>query len=354
MRLPTVAVLWLFMYSYIDVHAQYSIHVFDTLSYNYSGNASIRKISFRGISSPNEHTVWASGSKGTVALSTDGGKTVRVKQLKGYETSDFRDIHAWDDKRAVVMSSGTPALILTTFDGGLTWNETFRQNDTAWFLDDIDFWDTNNGIAIADPIHSRFMLLRTEDGGRSWKLMDTANAPRAHSGESLFAASGTALRCLATDAFGFVTGGSVSRLISYTGQTFTETRLNLKQGKSSCGANSFVQCGRDSFLVVGGDYSDSTATTGNSWLATLKATIKINVDNTFPSGHLNHYASAVDAIPARKSGTVYMATGTNGTYIYTKTWTKISPVPFHTLTKSKHGRIIYFAGGSGKLGRISY
>ncbi|MFN4971858.1 MAG: hypothetical protein ACK4Y6_04580 [Bacteroidota bacterium] len=353
MRLPTAAAALLFIFTYLNTHAQYTIQLFDTLTYTYTGDASLRKISFRGISSPDESVMWASGSKGTVARTTNGGKQVTLNQLKGYESSDFRDIHAWDDKHAVVMSSGTPALILTTHDGGQTWNESFRQNDSAWFLDAIDFWDSKNGMAIADPIHSRFMILRTSDGGKTWKLMDTAVAPIAHAGESLFAASGTALRCLGKNTFAFVTGGSVARLIVYAGNAFTETLLNVKQGKTSCGANSFVPCGNDSFMVVGGDYSDSTASTGNSCMVTIKAS-DVKVEPTHLSSLLNYYASAVDEIRNSKSGKVYIATGTNGTYMYTNTWNKINPIPFHTLTVSKRGRILYVAGGAGKLGRIHY
>lgn len=53
---------------------------------------SIPSVSLRGLSVVDDNTVWASGSKGHVLRSVDGGKSFQKMQLKGYEKSDFRDI----------------------------------------------------------------------------------------------------------------------------------------------------------------------------------------------------------------------------------------------------------------------
>ena len=54
-------------------------------------------ISIRGLSVPSENVIWASGSKGSVVKSEDGGASFSWMQIKGYEQRDFRSIHAWND-----------------------------------------------------------------------------------------------------------------------------------------------------------------------------------------------------------------------------------------------------------------
>src|SRR5690554_6307826 len=89
-------------------------------------NEEKQDISFRGISVLDNSVSWVSGTQGTVGMSFNGGKTMKWVSPKGYETRDFRDIHSWDYKTAIVMAAGSPGLILKTKDGGHTWYEVFK------------------------------------------------------------------------------------------------------------------------------------------------------------------------------------------------------------------------------------
>ena len=51
--------------------------------------------SIRGLSVVNDKTAWVSGSKGTIAITNNGGKTWDWQQVKGFEKTDFRDIEAF-------------------------------------------------------------------------------------------------------------------------------------------------------------------------------------------------------------------------------------------------------------------
>src|SRR6185369_7041332 len=83
------------------------------------------RASFRGLSVVNEKVVWISGARATVVRTVDGGKTWSVDTIPGKGTLDLRDIHAFDAKTAVAISSGEAekglANILRTTDGGATW-----------------------------------------------------------------------------------------------------------------------------------------------------------------------------------------------------------------------------------------
>src|SRR6185369_17765504 len=61
---------------------------------------------FRGVSAASKSIVWASGSGGTFAQTTDGGATWHSTVMPGAEGLDFRDVEAVDANKAYVLSIG--------------------------------------------------------------------------------------------------------------------------------------------------------------------------------------------------------------------------------------------------------
>src|SRR5687768_261650 len=154
------------------------------------------KTDIRGISVVNDMVVWASGSKGTIGKSTDGGKTWKWSIVKGFEQRDFRDIEAFDAATAVIIAVDAPAYILKTFDGGESWKIVYENKKEGMFLDALEFWNEVSGIVIGDPIDGKIFVARTFDGGGSWMEIPDNYRPVADSGEAFFAASGTNVRAL--------------------------------------------------------------------------------------------------------------------------------------------------------------
>ena len=120
-------------------------------------------VSIRGLSIPNQQTIWASGSGGNIAKSEDGGNTFIWSQVKGYEKRDFRSIHAWNKKEAIIVAVAAPAVILKTKDGGANWVKVYENTDTSMFLDAIDFINPKKGYVIGDPINGHFYFLQTKN-----------------------------------------------------------------------------------------------------------------------------------------------------------------------------------------------
>jgi len=149
----------------------------------------------RGVSAIDEAVVWASGSKGTVVRTTDGGATWQVASGPWDQSLDFRDVEAVDANTVYVLSigSGAQARIYKTTDGGKTWKNVFTNSDSAAFYDAIAFWDASTGLALSDPVNGRFKILRTVDGGSTWTAVDSEGLPPALAREGAFAASGTCL-----------------------------------------------------------------------------------------------------------------------------------------------------------------
>src|SRR6478672_4920027 len=98
-----------------------------------------RKTSLRGLSVVDDNVLWASGSSGTVARSTNGGKTFEWITIPGYQQRDFRDVEAFDANTALIMAVAEPAIILKTKDAGNTWKKVFEDSTKGMFLDAMDF-----------------------------------------------------------------------------------------------------------------------------------------------------------------------------------------------------------------------
>ena len=304
-----------------------------------------KPVSIRGLSVVDDNIAWVSGTKGTIALTRDGGKTWNWQQVKGFEKADFRDIEAFSDKKAVVMSSGTPALILKTIDGGASWQVNYNNADTSYFFDAMDFDSPKHGVVLGDPIKGKFVLMETNDGGETWRAHK--NPPDALPGEAAFAASGTCMR-IVKGAIGIASGGTAARFIYFnvTLGSWEYNPLPIVHHKSSQGAFSFAM-GGDRGLFVGGDYADDKKVDSVAAVALprLDATLTYYPIKTGPWG----FQSCIEYL----SGDTFLSTGTPGSNITAdggKTWTKIDGTSYNVCRKAKHGKLVLLAGGGGKIG----
>jgi photosystem II stability/assembly factor-like uncharacterized protein len=299
-------------------------------------------VSIRGLSVVNDKVAWLSSSSGYTAITHDGGRTWQWQQVKGFEKADFRDIEAFSDKEAIIMSSGTPALILKTTDGGVSWQLKYRNDDKAYFLDALDFSNKRHGLILGDPIDKKFLLLETNDGGDNWHKL--ANLPDAEEGEAAFAASGTCIRLLKDGSVGFVTGGKVARYFTAGPkyEKWFDVNLPIAQGKESQGAFSLALYG---LAFVGGDYSNNKETEGTS-VYFKGATIKNGYEHSStPSG----YQSCVECIKDAD----YISTGTTGSNFTNdggRNWRQIDTTSFNVCRKAKNGKLVLLAGDKGKIG----
>jgi photosystem II stability/assembly factor-like uncharacterized protein len=308
------------------------------------------KTSLRGVSAVTDNVVWVSGSNGTVGRSSNGGKTWKWMQVKGFEKKEFRDIEAFDATRAIIMSVDTPAYILKTIDGGESWKVVYENKTKGMFLDAMEFWNEASGIVIGDPIDGKFFIGRTFDGGDSWQDMPADKRPVADSGEACFAASGTNIRKLDRDEAVFISGGMKSRLFTKNNPVL----LPIIQGKETAGANSIAVYdngklkGGNRMIVVGGDFNADSSTFkncfytndgGNSW----------NAPHTAPHGYRScvEYVTKKDIISCGINGIDYSADGG-------KNWRWISKEGFNACRLAKAGTVVYLAGNNGKVGKIEF
>jgi len=300
--------------------------------------------SIRGLSVVDDHVAWISASKGAIAITQDGGETWDWKQVAGFEKSDFRDIEAFSAKEAIIMSSGTPAVILKTVDGGESWKVKYQNADSAYFFDAMDFDGLKHGLVLGDPIKGKFLLMETKDGGETWQPF--SNPPDALPGEAAFAASGTCLR-YAKNAITIVSGGTRSSLFQFNSgqEAWSQIILSFPKQKPSQGSFS-VAIHRDQILIVGGDYANDKRTDSVSCYLSYLGFVPLF---SFPQKAPQGFQSCVEYI----NGSTFLSTGTPGSNITTdggKTWTQIDDSSYNVCRKAKHGSLVLLAGDHGRIG----
>ncbi len=301
------------------------------------------KTSLRGLSVVNDKIIWVSGSNGMIGRSIDSGNTWKWVQVKGFEKTDFRDIEAFDENIAVIMGVDAPAYILRTIDGGQTWKLVFENKTKGMFLDAMEFWNIQSGIVIGDPVDGRFFIARTFNGGDTWQNIPEENYPVADSGEACFAASGTNIRKFGNDAACFVTGGLHSRL--FIKDKIIE--LPILQGKETTGANSVAIKNKKIFIVVGGDFNTPDSTYKNCVISN-----GVGKTWTYPITPPHGYRSCVEYLDKKQ----WITCGINGVDISNDdgyTWKWISKENFNVCRKAKDGKSVFFAGGKGLIGKMS-
>jgi len=130
--------------------------------------------SLRGLSAVDDMIAWASGTKGTVIRTSNGGKTFTSITVPDAAGLDFRDVQAFSADHAILMSAGPGPLsrIYITKDGGLHWKQTLTNKEEKGFYDSISFWNTKHGLLVNIPRQSRGPYFVS----RSKRLNGVANA----------------------------------------------------------------------------------------------------------------------------------------------------------------------------------
>jgi photosystem II stability/assembly factor-like uncharacterized protein len=311
-------------------------------------------VELRGLSVVSPQVVWASGMRGTVLRTTDGGATWERDTIPGASKLDFRAIAATSRDVAHALSIGDSSRIYRTTDGGRTWSLRFTGTRKGSFFDAIQFRDAKHGIAMSDPVDGRFLIITTDDGGETWHEMPTAGMPPALAGEGGFAASGTCLIVRGERDAWLVSGGaSVARLYHSTdrGRTWTVHDTPLRAGVPSAGIFSVAFRDAAHGVIAGGDYQQPTLRGRNLAITSDGgATWTLADSSSSPMG----YRSAVAFVPGR-NGRVLLAAGLSGTDISRdggRTWTPVDSVAYNSVAFAGDGSG-WAVGPKGRIARWS-
>lgn len=303
----------------------------DVASAQWLAQASPTDVELRGLSVVSTNVVWASGQRGTVVRTSNGGATWARDTIPGASALDLRAIAATSSTTAHAISIGDSSRVYRTTDGGRTWSLRWSATRKGTFLDAIRFWDARNGIAMSDPVDGKLLLLVTRDGGESWQEIPADRLPPALPGEGGFAASGTCLTVYGESHAWIATGGAASARVYHTadrGRTWTVHDTPLRAGTPSAGVFSVAFRDPRHGVIAGGDYEKPalrgrnlavTSDGGATWTPTDSAST--------PAG----YRSAVAFVPGTRANTL-VAVGLTGTDVSVDggaTWTSVDSTAYN-------------------------
>jgi photosystem II stability/assembly factor-like uncharacterized protein len=214
------------------------------------------------VSPVNDLVVWASGSGGTYLLTTDGGENWESHVVPGAEDLQFRDVEGVSADVAYLMSAGTGEVsrIYKTEDGGATWTLQVQNTDEFGFYDCFAFWNSTQGLLMADSVNDRLPVLRTLDG-ETWQDIGDNLPPAVPGGEFAFASSGT---CVATYGKKWAWIGTNARILATTdqGDTWSAYESPIPPGPNGTGGVFSVDFRNSARGVVGGgDFLESNIVT---------------------------------------------------------------------------------------------
>ncbi len=313
-------------------------------------------VRLRDVSAVNDRVAWASGAGGTYTRTVDGGRTWQAGQVPGASELDFRDVDAFDADTAYLLAigEGERSRIYKTNDGGRNWTLQFQNRRAAAFYDCMAFWDERRGIAMSDPVEGRFLVVRTEDGGRTWKEIDPAGMPPALEGEGAFAASGTCVTVMRGGTYAwFGTGGPNGARIfrsDDSGRTWRAAPVPLASGKAA-GVFSVAFWNGGSGMAVGGDYTKEQDSEGNAAVTSDGGrTWRALGADARPGG----YRSCVAYVPGTK-GRKLIAVGPSGSDYSLdggRTWRQLGAGGFHAVSVAPQGDAAWAVGENGHIARF--
>src|SRR5262245_43127567 len=306
----------------------------------------------RGVSAVDSQVAWASGNRGTLLKTTDGGTSWQAIKVPGAESLDFRDVEAFDANTAYLLSigEGEKSRIYKTTDGGQNWKPQFNNQNPKAFFDALAFWDARNGIALSDPVDGRFLIIKTTDGGSTWKEIPAEHIPPALPGEAAFAASGTCITVQGQSNVWIATGGGAARVLRSIdgGTTWQAATTPIQSGQPSSGIFSIAFKDAKNGVIVGGDYTKekealSNAATTNDGGRTWKL-----VSGNIPGG----FRSGVSYLTGPSSSMI-IAVGPNGSDYSLdngESWMSFGSAGYHAVDLAPSGAG-WAVGAEGKIGK---
>ncbi|MCX5085579.1 MULTISPECIES: oxidoreductase [unclassified Streptomyces] len=307
---------------------------------------------FRGLAAVSRDAAWVAGSKGTVLRTSDGGAHWQNVSPPGAGELEFRDIEAFDGRRAVVLAigEGDASRVFRTDDGGATWTESFRNPDPKAFYDCLTFFDARHGLAMSDPVDGKYRILSTRDGGRSWDVLPSDGMPAAQEGEAGFAASGQCLVSSGPRDVWLATGGAARARVLHSsdrGLTWRATDVPIPAGDPARGVFGLAFRDRTHGIAVGGDYradqaspraSATTRDGGRTWTAS--------------AAPVPAYRSGVSWLPhSRTSALAVGPTGTDLTLDAGRTWRTVDTGSYDTVDCT-HDGACWASGEKGRVARL--
>ena len=303
--------------------------------------------SIRGIWVLNSDCIWMSGASGTIIRSLDGGSSWQKLPAPDNDSLDFRDIHAFSEESALIVSAGFPVKVYLTRNSGLNWELVYENLDSSAFMNSVHFRDSLNGLIVGDVLNKYHFLMESKDGGRNWKRIDSSRIAKPLPVEHAFAASGSCITVNDKGEYLVAFGGQKSRVLKQKGDEWVAVDLPVNDSLASSGIYS-IASGDGMLMTAGGDYTKED----QEWPVISSLDGGISWENAGLS--YNGYRSVVDYSSKMN---LWLAAGSNGVDLLHPDgvgWVKVFDQSINTLQFDRSSDLAWAAGPKGHIYRIHF
>lgn len=308
--------------------------------------------SFRGLAMRGANEVWATGSKGVVIRSLDGGKSWTRAAITGADAdAEFRDVELLGGKVVVLLAvgEGGKSRVFRSADRGATWKTVLVNQSPKGFFDGVAFDSSGKrGMLYGDPVEGRVEVYRTADGGATWERSRRKQRPMVNDGEYGFAASGSGIAIRGGGVW-IATGGSTARVFHSPdfGETWTGASTPIRSGNPSSGIFSIDLLDAKRGVAIGGDYLNPDESSNN-----LAVTNDGGRTWTAPKIAMPHKACVKYLSDER-----LLACGRTGVAISHddgKSWKHVSGDRYFVMGWNRQAEVGFLAGPEGRVARVHW
>lgn len=249
-----------------------------------------------------------------------------------------------------MLSVENPALLFKTGENG-EMEVVYKEEHEKVFYDALSFWNSEEGIAIGDPIDGCMSIIITRDGGETWNKLPCEVLPKSMEGEAAFAASNTNIAVVGSKTW-VATGGKTSRILfsGDKGKSWEIFETPMINGENTTGTYSVDFYDETNGFAIGGDYTKPDGTKANKMRTSDGGkTWQLVGDGVEPG-----YRSCVQYIP-NANGKKLVAIGFKGIDYSSdsgSTWTHLSDEGFYTLRFLNDS--VAYAAGKGRIARLKF
>lgn len=249
-----------------------------------------------------------------------------------------------------MLSVENPALLFKTGENG-EMEVVYKEEHEKVFYDALSFWNSEEGIAIGDPIDGCMSVIITRDGGETWNKLPCEVLPKSMEGEAAFAASNTNIAIVGNKTW-VATGGKTSRILfsGDKGKSWEIFETPMINGENTTGTYSVDFYDETNGFAIGGDYTKPDGTKANKMRTSDGGkTWQLVGDGVEPG-----YRSCVQYIP-NANGKKLVAIGFKGIDYSSdsgSTWTHLSDEGFYTLRFLNDS--VAYAAGKGRIARLKF
>lgn len=303
--------------------------------------------SIRAIQAVDEKTCYFAGSNGMYGYTKDAGANWFVDSLHhpDHHSLQFRSLSKTSDAW-MILGVASPALLYRSIDEGKNWDLVYEEKDSLAFYDAMAFWDEQEGIAMGDPTDSCLSVIKTHDGGKTWKKLPCAQLPTSAKGEAAFAASNGNI-ALVGDHVWMVSGGVLSRVYHSAdrGLNWEVFDTPIIQGQAMTGIFSCDFLNENEGYIFGGNWDKPEDNTANKAISNDGGKTWTLVNDSLSPG----YRSSVQYLGKKGHMIAVGFPGVSYSTDFGHTWEELLPDDY--FTARSFGNTVWMAG-KNKIARM--